>query len=377
MSGRAPAEKMFWGNPELLDKLISYLDVQSVSELAQAHQLTAQVLQENTVTWDKLVKGSCPYYEHTELPVDEDLSLEERYHDWVEEKLSTHQTNISHLTRILKRMENSKVPLLELLHDICERFPPVLLRPAEENGRPIAFHLTCPCKRSHSVTLLGLLLLEKIEGALKSAEQGVEEVYLWALMEPWFSALVSRVSRQRRPLKKVEADRFLLWFDPMEALDHKIEKLFSLQHKCQKLTIGEIGVWGDFNDDGEPRRCAQDFWAKMARVFEVDNHGVELVSASRYDFQGGRREDLRVIWDAIAAYADGYSSFYVTEVYTLNSSASIKLAWNSEELKEEQWVDFQMVLDRPLEQWPIHLKQQLEYEDDDDTESETEDSEDF
>ena len=62
MSGTEYSEKMFWRTPELVNKLIHYLDVQSVSKLAEAHHLTAQVLQEGTVTWDKLIKRNCPFY---------------------------------------------------------------------------------------------------------------------------------------------------------------------------------------------------------------------------------------------------------------------------------------------------------------------------
>ena len=36
--------------------------------------------------------------------------------------------------------------------------------------QPMAFQLTCPCKRSHSVTHMAFLLLEKVEGALGSSE---------------------------------------------------------------------------------------------------------------------------------------------------------------------------------------------------------------
>ena len=96
------------------------------------------------------------------------------------------------------------VPLLELLHVICERFPPVLFK-AEDNvypfspekgGQPMAFHLKCPCKRSHAVTHLGFLLLEKVESTLGSAEQEVDKVFISNLVEPWFSALQARAVRQ-------------------------------------------------------------------------------------------------------------------------------------------------------------------------------------
>ena len=66
--GFQSAEKMFWKTPELVDKLIHFLNAESVSRLAEVHQLTAQVLQDTSSTWNKLVKRNCPYllgyYEH-------------------------------------------------------------------------------------------------------------------------------------------------------------------------------------------------------------------------------------------------------------------------------------------------------------------------
>ena len=84
------AERKFWRTPELVDKLILYLDVKS--ELAQVHQLTPQVLQEGARGWGNLVRRSCPYYEHNGLPVEEYSGWEDIYHDWVEERFSTQET---------------------------------------------------------------------------------------------------------------------------------------------------------------------------------------------------------------------------------------------------------------------------------------------
>ena len=137
MSGRESAEKTFWKTPELVDKLIPFLDVESVARLAEAHQLTAQVLEDATSSWNTLVKRNCPYYEH----VEEFSYWAKNYHDCVKERVSK-EDSISQLTRILKKMENPKVPLLELLHVICNRFPPVIFKPTLENGRPMAFHLS-------------------------------------------------------------------------------------------------------------------------------------------------------------------------------------------------------------------------------------------
>ena len=345
------AEKMFWQTRELVDKLVPFLDVESVSRLAEAHHLTAQVLQDTSRTWKKLVERSCPYYEHVE-----DFSYWARnYHDCVTERASKEE-NISHLTRILKEMENPKVPLVELLHVICNRFPPVLFKPALENGRPMAFHLRCPCKSSHSVNHLGFLLLEKVEGALKSAEQEVETAFLQELIEPWLSSLDARVSRQQSSVNKVEAARFVC------RKDEDMEKLISLQQKCKKLTIGEVIVFDCRDGKGDRRIRDRDFWAKRAIALQLGDLEFDTVRATRHDLQGGSRENLRAIWDALGANADGWSSFHVTEVLFDNSFASIHLAWDSEERKDQMWIDFQLMLATPPEQWPEYLKEELTFE---------------
>ena len=58
---------LFW----VINKLIPFYDVQAVSELAKAHQLTAQVLEQGTKTWEKLVKWNCPFYEHKQPPMED------------------------------------------------------------------------------------------------------------------------------------------------------------------------------------------------------------------------------------------------------------------------------------------------------------------
>ena len=364
---------MFWRTPELVDKLIPHLDVESVSELAQVHQLTAQVLQEGTRGWANLVKRSCPFYEHKGLPVEEYSGWEDIYHDWVDERLSTQETNIAHLTRVLKRMENPKKPLLELLHVICERFPPVLFRPEhstsdfepEKNGRPMAFHLSCPCKRSHSVTHLGFLLLEKVEGCMKSAEQRVETAFPGNLEEPWFSALEARVARQEKKVQKVEAIRFVC--NEQDQMEEAVGKLFSLQQNCKKLILPALWFW-DYNEDEDaprPRRLGQEFWASLAGGFKLNNFGAFEIWATRHDFQGASREDLRAIWDNMATKDGGYSEFCVTEVPAFRrhllevglpyKRSTTEVFWDSGD-KEERWMDFQMMLDAPPKQWPEALR---------------------
>ena len=47
--------KKFWMSPELLERFLSFCDVSSILQLAQAHQFTLQVLQVQSC-WDRLSK---------------------------------------------------------------------------------------------------------------------------------------------------------------------------------------------------------------------------------------------------------------------------------------------------------------------------------
>ena len=127
--------------------------------------------------------------------------------------------------------------MLELIHVICERFPPLFDQvlmdqwgPAGHNGyvTDVEFvQLKCPgCPRSpHQVSQLGFLLLEEIEGAFGTAQQIVERVLIANFDETWLSALNSRASRQSVMVKKVSIGRFYCETD-----DH-LEDL-SLMNNC-------------------------------------------------------------------------------------------------------------------------------------------------
>merc|ERR1712181_64125 len=162
---------------------------------------------------------------------------------------------------------------------------------------------------------------------------------------------------------EVEAVRFVIQ-------DEKdMEKLVSLQQNCQKLTFGELEIQKGLDDEGDPRSYGQDFWAKLARALKSGNLGVDTVWATRNDLLGGRREDLRTIWDALTTDEDGYSSFHVDEVPFPVNHATIKQCWTSEEVKEKIWSDFQLVLDRKPKEWPKRMKKVLELSEEEDSSS--------
>ena len=330
-------EKKFWKIPELVEKLITFLDAESVSELAQAHQLTVQVLQ-GTHSWNKLVRRTCPYYVHRNIPeeLDHVTDSDDLFRVWVDERFFAQSIDVYSLAGVLRLMENCKASLLELLHVICERYPPIVYGKYEDDA-PEFFQLSCPCKRTHSVSHLGFLLLEEVEGTLGSAAQEVEKVSIFSLEEPWLSALGSRTSRQQKGVIKIKAKRFIC-----TDTDH-VDTFLSLQGNCQKLIVWGVEVLGDISP--------AEGWAKMARA--CVHLGTSQFFASREDMLLGKREDLRTIWDALVpryGNLDTRSRFCMSPVTDCGAIDCIKICLETEE-KEAKWRILEEILDKPADQW--------------------------
>ena len=86
------AEKKFSATPELVEQLLSHLDLKSTSCLAEIHQMTREVLQGGRV-WKKLIQRNCPIVELDQA---------------------------KHFVAILKTLESPDDHILVLLDAICE-----------------------------------------------------------------------------------------------------------------------------------------------------------------------------------------------------------------------------------------------------------------
>ena len=122
-------------------------------------------------------------------------------HYWIEGHAESNSFPIHCLATILNRMESPEDSELKLLHVICERHPPIAFTD-EEIHRQMLFKLSCPCKRSHSVSHLGFMLLETFEYTMESATQQVEMVKITNMEYPWFTTLGHRVLRQQKTVKE-------------------------------------------------------------------------------------------------------------------------------------------------------------------------------
>ena len=129
----------FLESPELLEKLLLYLDLDSTLTLAKTHEVTRHILQ-GSLAWNKLIRRNAP--------LDELVKAQK-------------------LGQILKLMKEPKSNMLDLLDVICagrflrasaHLYPSVLL------GCPR--HLDSP----HWVTFGNLQLLEQVEVAFDRRE---------------------------------------------------------------------------------------------------------------------------------------------------------------------------------------------------------------
>ena len=104
----------FWRMPELVERLMPFLDGQSTLALVKALPLAFEIIQRKS-KWIKLVKRVCPYMTY-------DLILDE---DGYEEAVAKERSGVMVLVEFLKMMENPNPQLSDLLHAMCENFPPI------------------------------------------------------------------------------------------------------------------------------------------------------------------------------------------------------------------------------------------------------------
>ena len=349
------AERKFWRTPELVEKLFPLLDASSLSKLAQVHQLTVQALQ-NSSFWDQLIRKTCPYGETKP----ENLRYDEyEFGNWIQDKFEEHRGVMEHLVRILAKMDNPHICLMKLLHVICERYPAMDVRSFDYV--PVFFQVSCPCKTSHSVSHLGFLLLEEVEGALGSAEQKLEKVSIDHLQEPWLSALSSRASRQQerwkwwKKVERVEAVRFVC------ANRWDLEEFLSLLQNCQRMDLVVVEIQNDLGEEG---------WADIAQAFPLIQ-GVGTIHAYREDMLSAKRGDLKAIWDALnITPMEKYVSeppfkneccWSVNEVVgggdEVIGGGGVFIDAITEEEKEEEWKTLEEILDGTTFNWKKNYKQ--------------------
>ena len=189
------AEMKFWGTPELVEKLLPFLDLESIKQLSTFQKLTRQILGK-TFVWNQLIKRTFPR-DHNIDP--EDSVFPQHYED-----LASDKAKVKLLTEILSLTEDSDRSELamDLLHTICQRHPILDLDLDLDPRSRRQIDLGCSCGQTHTVSILGFLLLTEIQAKDKSI-LSVDTVKSLALYDPPLMALSSIVADQKEKVKKL------------------------------------------------------------------------------------------------------------------------------------------------------------------------------
>ena len=262
-------QEQVFGNPDVVERLLIFLDANSTLRLAQSRiSCTLHVLEHTSTAWNKLVKRTAGRFELL-AGFDEKRAL------------------IEPLVDILKMLDDPNSHALDLLEVICEKYPSA--GPLYYIRNPM-YHIeiSCPRHTTHFVSSEGFQLLEEVEGALGSALQEIISIEaVRHLRGPLLAAFASRASRQQGKITKVSL-RFADCTTRRSA-----EDLSTLLHKCEAGGVERMLVIdGNIEEEG---------WAALGKAFSSVLVRLNVVQVLERKFMTeGRREDIRSVWESVA-----------------------------------------------------------------------------
>ena len=281
------AKDKFMNIPELIERLISFLDPLSALSLLQSKVIDKKILQKSLSceAWKKLIRRSS--YDGEGLLQAED---------------------VKDLVKILKLLEHEDPGtfLLPLLHLICESRP----------SKPFLSWVQVICPNHgepHTVTPDAFLLLEEVEAAFGTTVQSIKSIWTCdafvkneknygplcskvpAFPGTFFLATSSRMSRQKEVVTSICVEGDILINNESSA--QAFATLFQAQEvglECSQLRVG-----GAVREKG---------WKELARAMQsLPNpamhgrvHGVEF-SISKEALATARRDDIE---DVVGIFGD-------------------------------------------------------------------------
>ena len=256
----------FFESKDLMEQLVSYLDLPSLLALASVHQLTLEVLQQRSM-WRDLVLGS-------------KLVKPKFWHCGNNVEIKAMLGRVDMLTILLKLIDGPGPLLQMLLETICSNFPPS----RDENGHKdeISIQFSSICgPRKFSISPTGFLLLERAESQMKSDMQIVTEVQLHYLWDSLAAPLSSRASRQSAPVKVLRCE-VAEFTDEEEAV-----QWISFLQRCSKWSVQSICLY----------ELGKLGWTRLTRALGGSRGSLGSVSASREVVAVARMEEVRQVWE--------------------------------------------------------------------------------
>ena len=280
--GAAAAKKVF-KTPDLVERLLPFLDTTSTVQLAQSEiSCVVKLLKKNPALWKKIVERT--------FPGDFKLGLYEvDYYNRVRESFEEKRVKVVGLVSILKMMDKPNSHISQLLEVICEKSPQGFGVQSIQIGNCLSHG------SSYSVSPLGFLLLEQIEAAFGLASE-VTSIDLFKLDEPLVSALAQRVLRQEQKVTKMKTLNVVL------ETKESSEALLALVQSSVEVKLGTQGTnyTGQLRHTGMLYVCSGgvDGWAVLAKALSLA-HFTGWVTAPEEMMREGRIEDLRTVWEAL------------------------------------------------------------------------------
>ena len=291
---------MVWETPELVEKLLPFLDPESTLNLAQCHEKIPGILQ-GQLMWNQLIRRACPF------------SAEN--FGW---ELSRENVDVVRcLVAILKLVKHPDQPREDLLELICERFPP-----NKFSGR---LGMACSShQEGHHVSFKGLVLLDEVERAFSSTHLKIETIAsdsgYWGDSE-WL-ALSGTLTRCQETVTSVEAGDFeisdattlkafrtLLQFCPAASTSLGEEIVVDLRNVamirefknlllfCPDLVEEPLVIIlnSNYGDDD----IGNEGWQLFAKAVQLRPGFVTKISCMQHVLQESTKENMRVIWEVV------------------------------------------------------------------------------
>ena len=268
------AQVQFWGSPDLVAQLLTFLDVSSTLALATALPLAQDLLQLKSI-WGNLMSRSI-VFQRCEGPDQEEEQ---------ERAEEMNKAEVAQLVAILKMLKFPELLLPELLDMICDRF---------QNHDMSVFNITMSCSRhiDHVVNREGFQLLEVAEGMMGTSVQQIKSImdhFLDEDLDEVFElALSARLSRQ------TELVHYVALLEA-EILSNQGLTATLLQ-KTLKWDIPEILI-RDLGEDGQG-------WSWFAKGMQCQpsKKVKQIIDVSKQVIIKAKKDDLKTVWDATCEY---------------------------------------------------------------------------
>ena len=323
MSAPDSAAEKFLRIPELVEKQISFLDINSISSLAEVQPMVIKILQRDKI-WNNLIRRSCQRWKIVNC-TEEDF----------EETFEQNRIEIANLVKMLKKMEDPNLILSDLLHGIIHE---------ETNQGITVVQLNCPqCPQaaeqpsSHKAWEWHFLLLEEVEAAFGSAVQEIETVKMnpqqgkrFGMRQAWLLAVSSRARRQQTRVALLDLNKFSCK-DLLEA-----KAFHTLAENCQVMKLRDLRIAGEIGTEG---------WAALAEALRLHpNCYFWSIEVAKHVMLRGRREDLRMIWEHL--FNDPSAQWTLAD----RSDVAPFTRRGTDENREEEWRRLEKVLETKQEQ---------------------------